>query len=135
MFKCSSLFVVLQDGKVDQKWKWPLGRLQTTVTVQVCLPFHYIWQQKNSQRNVTQRLEDACIHRRSMQAHASSLVSRASDVIFLEMPKKHPFNVRLLFSNRNILAERKMPKQNRPETKICKFYNKQVTKKLTDLHV
>ena len=82
MFKCSSLFVVLQDGKVDQKWKWPLGRLQTTVTVQVCLSFHYIWQQKNSQRNVTQRLEDACIHRRSMQAHASSLVSRVSDVIF-----------------------------------------------------
>ena len=46
MFKCSSLFVVLQDGKVDQKWKWPLGRLQTTVTVQVCLSFHFIWQQK-----------------------------------------------------------------------------------------
>ena len=28
------LFFV-QDGKVEQKWKWPLGRLQTTVTVQV----------------------------------------------------------------------------------------------------
>ena len=25
----------VQDGKVEQKWKWPLGRLQTTVTVQV----------------------------------------------------------------------------------------------------
>ena len=24
-----------QDGRVEQKWKWPLGRLQTTVSVQV----------------------------------------------------------------------------------------------------
>lgn len=85
ILKYSSLFVVLQDGKVDQKWKWPLGRLQTTVTVQVCLSFHFIWQQKNSPRNVSlKRLEDACIHRLSVYAHASSLLSQASDVILLE---------------------------------------------------
>ena len=39
---------------------------------------------KKLTRNITQRSEDACIHRQCMQAHASSLVSRASDVIFLE---------------------------------------------------
>ncbi|XP_067023611.1 uncharacterized protein [Acropora muricata] len=27
--------IMEDDGKVDQKWKWPLGRLQTTVTVQL----------------------------------------------------------------------------------------------------
>lgn len=38
-FNSNIIFVLIscfvQDGKVEQKWKWPLGRLQTTVTVQV----------------------------------------------------------------------------------------------------
>jgi len=40
----SSVYVLLniylssvQDGKVEQKWKWPLGRIQTTVAVQVSI--------------------------------------------------------------------------------------------------
>ena len=26
---------------MEQKWKWPLGRLQTTVVVQVSTPYNY----------------------------------------------------------------------------------------------
>ena len=47
--------------------------------------------------------------------------------------QKNPFNFCRLFSNRNILAERKC--QNRTKTTKCLLYKKQVTKKVADLHI